>query len=120
MKRFLTLFTTLFFTWQIEAATLIVTYQTTLSERLERIRFLLADAQQQQMYPKDDGFVKGDSGSQMVLIEGLAPGEYTLEFVVPNRDDFFEEIPIKTFQLEQDTVYKIDQVIKFKKSIETL
>lgn len=98
------------------AGSLIVTYQTgSQGERLDRIRFWLkkSDEQFQQMYPKNDAFVDDPSSmTRMVVIENLSPGKYTIEFVVPNRDGYFENVPKKEILISKGSAVKIDQLIK--------
>lgn len=99
------------------AGTLIVTYQTGQhAERLDRIRFLIKDKNhQQQMYPKGKAYADDDSCiSRMVVIEDLPRGEFTLEFVLPNYDQLFEDVPLRKFTITVDEVVKIDQVIKVR------
>lgn len=99
------------------AGTLIVTYQTGLNgERLDRIRFLIQDTHNhQQMYPKGVAFVDDEnSHSKMVVIDDLPRGEFTLEWVLPNHDQLFEEVSSRKFTITKDEVVKIDQVIKVR------
>jgi formylglycine-generating enzyme required for sulfatase activity len=95
---------------------LIVTYQTgPAGERLDRIRFWLkkSDEHFQQMYPKNDAYVDDPSSmTRMVVIENLAPGKYTIEFVIPNRDGHFESVPKKEIVISKGSAVKIDQLIK--------
>lgn len=100
-----------------KTGTLIVSYQTGLQgERLDRIRFLLTDQQlRQHMYPKKGCYVEDVSClTRMVIVEDLPVGEYLLEFIVPNADNLFEELPTRTIQIEDGQVAKIDQVIQVK------
>lgn len=94
---------------------LIVTYQTgPKRERLDRVRFRLTNANQEaQMYPKENGFVEDhELLSRMVVFENLPEGDYELEFVIPNADGFFEEIPSKSITIKPNSVVKVDQAIK--------
>lgn len=99
---------------------LIVTFHTGLkTERLERVRFFIKDEEGvQQMYPKGAAYVN-DPNSCMctVVVEDLKPGRYWLEFVVPNADGIFVEIPKREFMINQDQVTKIDQVIKMQSQV---
>jgi hypothetical protein len=97
--------------------TLIVSYQTdTKGERLDRVRFLIRDEQfQQQMYPKGLAYIDDVAGhTRIVIIEDLIPGEYVMEFVVPNHDGIFEEAPLRHFSITDNKIVKIDQIIKPK------
>lgn len=95
--------------------TLIVTYQTgPKQERLDRIRFWLKkNGQEGQIYPKGTAYVDDLScRCRRVLIENIAPGAYTLEFSIPNADNYFEEIPKRDVTVMAGKVIKIDQLIK--------
>lgn len=98
------------------SGSLIVTYQTgPKGDRLDRIRFWLkkSDEQFQQMYPKNDAYVDDSSSmTRMVVIENLVPGKYTLEFVIPNRDGHFENVPKKEIVISKGSAVKIDQLIR--------
>ncbi len=98
-----------------ETGMLIVTYQTgPKAERLDRIRFLLKDQNNHvEMYPKGDAYVDDVSCmSRMVVIESLPPAIYTLQFIIPNTDKLFDEIPIRKVQITEGRVAKVDQVMK--------
>lgn len=97
--------------------TLIVTYQTGVrGERLDRTRFLIKDALHHlQMYPKGKAYVDDDfSLNRMVVIEDLPQGEYTIEFVLPNSDQLFEDVQPRKFTMSKDAVVKIDQALKVR------
>lgn len=99
-----------------EKGSLIVTYKTdNKGERLDRIRFWLKEesSQTQSLYPKGKAFVEDAQGpSRMVVIEGLAPGKYTLRFLVPNKDRYFQEVPRRDVLISSNEIMKIDQKIK--------
>lgn len=98
-----------------DVATLIVTYKTdSEGERLDRIRFWIRNEKSmQKMYPIGNAFVfDSEDMSRMVVIEGLPSGKYTLEFIVPNPDGYFAEVPIREFSLGETGVVKIDQTIR--------
>lgn len=95
--------------------TLIVTYKTgEKGERLDRIRFWLIDEKhEQQMYPRKGTFVDDKSSSKrIVVIKNLKPGNYKLNFVIPNQDDLFESIPSKEIVIVEDKITEIEQMIK--------
>lgn len=97
--------------------TLLVTYQTGLKgEYLDRIRFFIKDMQEQlEMYPKRGAFVDHPTCAiRMVVIEDLPVGNYTLDFLIPNWDGLFEEIPSRQITILKERVVKIDQVIKIR------
>lgn len=95
-------------------ATLIVTYQTETKELLNRIGFWLTDAQfHAKLYPKNTHYSEdADSTGRVVVIENLAPGEYSLEFVYPNQEGTLPAIPVTKVQLVSGQVVKIKQLIK--------
>lgn len=99
-----------------EMGTIIVTYQTDQAEqRLDRIRFwLINDQQERTMYPKKDEFVSNTraSNERTVVITHLLPGHYRIEFLIPNADRFFEEVPTRHVHLKPGAVIKIDQIIR--------
>ncbi|NGX41804.1 MAG: hypothetical protein K940chlam7_00078 [Chlamydiae bacterium] len=98
-----------------QTGTLVVTYQTdTEGERLDRIRFWLKDEHnKQQLFPKGDAYVDDfNYQNRMVVIEDLLPGVYTLEFLVPNTDAYFVEVPIRQVVIDKGDALKIDQQIK--------
>ncbi|MFQ5729957.1 MAG: collagen binding domain-containing protein [Waddliaceae bacterium] len=99
--------------------TLIVTYQTDAkAERLERIRFWLKDDNgKQHLYPMGNAYVEDSiNQSRMVVIEDLLPGQYTLEFLVPNTDGYFAEVHKRRVVIAKGDVAKIDQQIKHRKT----
>lgn len=101
-----------------ETGTLIVTFQTNKKgERIERIRFWLKDENAKQtLFPRGTAFVDDkDKKTRMVVIEDLSPGQYTLEFLVPNLDGRFESIPERKVKITRGEVVKIDQEIKTRK-----
>lgn len=96
---------------------LIVTYQTgPKGERLDRVRFWLIDPKlETHLYPKDNGYVDDEELlSRMVVFENLPEGHYQIEFIVPNSDGLFEEVPIKNITIKANTIVKIDQPIKIR------
>lgn len=97
-----------------DTGTLVVSYQTGLfGERLDRVRFLLIDENHcQQMFPKKEAFVTATSGlARVVMVDHLSPGEYTLEFIIPNADGIFEGVFPKLLKIVKGETVKIDQVI---------
>lgn len=99
-----------------EMGTIIVTYQTDQAEqRLDRIRFwLINDQHERTLYPKKDEFVSNarTPNERTVVITHLLPGRYRLEFLIPNADRFFEEIPPRSVILKPGTIIKIEQTIR--------
>ncbi len=95
----------------------IITYQTDPNgERLDRVRFWLKSADQyQQMFPKGSAYIDDPTTkTRMVVAESLPPGKYFLEFIVPNKDGYFEEVPVREFTINRGSAVKIDQTIKPK------
>jgi hypothetical protein len=101
-----------------ETGTLIVNYQTgQKGERLDRIRFWLKkDTQESKMYPKGSNYVYDENNpSRTVVIENLIEGNYTITFVVPNKDGFFEEVSPRELSIKKGETIKINQKIKLAK-----
>ena len=98
-----------------ETGTLLVTYSTgPQQERMERIRFLLTDPEgNSSMFPHKDLFnVDNVSGAHQVSIINLPPGQYSLQFLVPNSDNLFPQIPIREFIVRESEVLRIHQKIE--------
>jgi hypothetical protein len=99
-----------------EMGTIIVTYQTDQAgQRIDRIRFwLINDQQERTLYPKKDEFVSNSHtpNERTVVITHLPAGHYRIEFLIPNTDHFFEEVPPRTIILNPGAVVKIDQTIR--------
>nr|NGY95790.1 hypothetical protein [Neochlamydia sp. AcF84] len=99
----------------VKKGTLIVDYKTDLEgDRLDRIRFWLKDGNHsQKMYPKGNAFVEDRKNrSRIVVLEDVTPGEYTLEFLIPNKDAFFEESSLRHIHLQAGEVVKVDKTFK--------
>lgn len=95
--------------------TLIVSYQTGCKgERLDRVRFKLGNEHnEQQLHPKGSAYVADDSClNRMVVIENLPIGKYDLQFLIPNSDSLFEDVPKREIEISEGQVIKIDQIIK--------
>jgi formylglycine-generating enzyme required for sulfatase activity len=76
------------------SGTLMVKYNTgSQRERLDRVRFWLVNEDGMRvMYPKMGGYMDIPGGHEReVTVKDLAPGEYTVEFIVPNGDNLFAE-----------------------------
>ncbi len=99
-----------------ENGTVIVTYQIHHEgEKLERIRFWLINSNlEKTLYPKKDEFVAHShtSTERTVVISHLPVGEYKIEFLIPNIDNYFIPISPRQFSLNSGEVVKIDQEIK--------
>ncbi len=99
-----------------EMGTIIVSYQTNQEgQRLDRIRFwLINDQQERTLYPKKDEFVSNSHtpNERTVVITHLPTGNYRIEFLLPNTDQFFEEVPPRNVILNPGDVIKIDQTIR--------
>lgn len=97
------------------SGTLIVTYQTNKEGiYLDRIRFLVkGENYKQWLYPKGRSYFEDPiTKTRKVVIENLPEGQYNIEFLVPNTENFFAEVPIKQVRVTSGTVAKIDQLIK--------
>ncbi|MGZ3732800.1 MAG: SUMF1/EgtB/PvdO family nonheme iron enzyme [Parachlamydiaceae bacterium] len=115
---FLLLFTSLL-AGEEPCGTLIVSYQTgPKQERLDRVRFRLKHGfLKEELYPKKSTLMSSDRcSSRTVVIENLPVGTYTLEFLVPNTDHYFEEVLPRTIELKDQEVLKINQLIRIKRS----
>lgn len=94
---------------------LVVTYHTGRNaERLDRVRFRLTNAQREQtFYPESNAFCDDAIAHiRRVVINGLAPGNYTVDFIIPNHDGLFCEVPSRTVTLNSGALLTIDQAIK--------
>lgn len=106
-----------------DTATLIVTYRTDRKgERLDRTRFWIKkNGERLGFYPQGPFFVEDRKEmSRMVVIEGLQPGDYTLHFLVPNLDHYFQEPNVRKITLSQGEIFKIDQLIRTNKQQKNL
>lgn len=104
-----------------EMGTIIVTYQTDQEgQRLDRIRFwLINENQERTLYPKKDEFVANNHTclERTVVIAHLSIGLYRIEFLLPNADQIFEDVPPREIELTSGSVIKVDQSIKLRSSI---
>lgn len=99
-----------------EGGTIVVTYQTDQAgHRLDRIRFwLINEHQERTLYPKKDEFVSNSHtpNERTAVITHLPAGHYRIEFLIPNTDKLFEEIPPRHITLTSGAVIKVDQIIR--------
>ncbi len=98
-----------------ESGTLVVKYQTgPKEERLDRVRFRIwNEHQEEQFYPKTCSHSENDGCQhRMVVVENLQVGNYKLQFLVPNADHLFEEIPERSFVIHKGEVLRINQFIR--------
>jgi len=83
---------------------LIVTYSTDdMKSRLDRIHFWLIDEDHAKtLYPLKSQISTNHpiNNQETVVIQDLAPGSYTVKFLLPNADRFFEEIPSRQVIIE--------------------
>ncbi len=102
-----------------DMGTLIVSYHVdSLPDRLNRIRFLLISDLKESLYPKGNAYVDNEEGSsRIVAIENLPVGSYKIQFLIPNADDLFEEIPEKKITISKNSVLHIDQNIPVKENM---
>jgi formylglycine-generating enzyme required for sulfatase activity len=72
-------------------------------ERIDRVRFWLVDeAGNRELYPREEDFVDDESGYREVRIDGLPLGSYKLEWVLPNQDGLFPEMEISQIVVPMD------------------
>lgn len=101
-------------TYQLPKSHLKVRYHTgEKRERIDQVRFWLIDANgNKKLYP-DKGQYYDDpkTKSREVTIEDLATGEYVVEFLLPNSDGFFANLPQHRLILERGKTSIVDQKI---------
>ncbi|MEM1283090.1 MAG: SUMF1/EgtB/PvdO family nonheme iron enzyme [Chlamydiota bacterium] len=105
-----------------ESGTLIVTYHTgPKAERLNRVHFWLVNERgERRLYPHGGAYVDdGDQHVRMVLIENLPHGNYELEFLIPNKDSYFDKVSNRNVTVSSGGVVKIDQAIKPRTPLQT-
>ncbi len=119
IRNFLVIFFLLFFVegHGIEkgSGTLIVCYRTdTESSRLDRIRFWLVNEKgDRHLYPTGETVIN-DPGKlmRMVLLENVPAGDYTLEFLIPNADNLFKPVAVKSICVSNGGVTKLEEVLQ--------
>lgn len=106
-----------------ESGTIIVTYQTDRSRtRLDRVRFWLTDEHHEKtLYPQKDDFISNENvpNVRTVVMTALPPGQYKIEFLVPNCDNFFDEVAPRFVNLKAGEVAKVDQIIHPRQNSES-
>lgn len=93
---------------------LIVRYNTgNKRERIERIRFWLIDKDlKRSMYPKaNEYYDDSENLDREVNIEDISPGDYTIEFLIPNPDYLFSPVPKHHVSIEEGKATRIHQTI---------
>jgi formylglycine-generating enzyme required for sulfatase activity len=82
--------------------------------RIDRVRFVLIDESgKQTMYPKANEFTDDPAtGERVVKLDNLLVGTYTVEFIVPNSDKLFENVPRGSFLIEKDREKSITIAMK--------
>jgi len=97
-----------------EYGTLILTYQTdSQGSRLDRIRFwIINDRNEKILYPKKNEVVTNHTTYERTVVTNLPIGNYTIQFLFPNSDNFFKSIEPKKMVITPRNVIKIDQVIE--------
>jgi hypothetical protein len=101
-----------------QQGTLVVTYQAEQQEeRFKRIRFRLSDQQgQETLYPRKDAFIDNPTSlARIVVIKGLTPGLYSLEFLIPNKDHFFEIPALREVMIIAGKTTIVDQIVESHK-----
>lgn len=92
--------------------TLSVTYKTDPEmDRLDRTRFWIIDSNHSsKFYPKQEAFVDDpDEKSRTVVIEGMQPGLYHINFIIPNRDNKFQKVPPKEVEITDGEITRVFQ-----------
>lgn len=116
MSRFFFLFLVCFSAlFSDNTGSLIVSYQTgPKGERLDRVRFrVTGEKGYSQLYPKGGAVVNNTANhTNLVAIDDLSPGSYSLEFIIPNQDSLFDEILPRTIEIKSEGVTKVDQLIR--------
>lgn len=101
--------------------TVIVAYKTDHEgTRLDRIRFwLINDKQERILFPKKEEFAAHShlGPERTVVIGHLPSGNYTIQFIIPNSDNYFVPVPPRSFRLNPGEVIQIEQEIKTHKSL---
>src|SRR5688572_3775500 len=109
---FLMVFTGLF---AEQSGSLVVSYQTDQNgERLERISFrVTGEKGYSELYPKGGAVVNhSPSPCCLVAVDDLPAGKYALEFIVPNQDARFEDVPARNIEIFAEKLTKVDQYIR--------
>lgn len=98
-----------------KSGSLVIVYETgPEGHHLDRIRFWLKDPNHVlKMYPKGDSFVEDlNNKTRTVVIEDLVPGEYSLTFLIPNKDAVYEDPIDETVLIKAGEVVKIDHYFR--------
>lgn len=103
--------------YEKEISRVIVTYDTgEKKERIDRVRFWLIDDEgNREIYPKGDRYQDDPDGiTRTVCIKDMPSGHYSIEFLVPNQDGLFEEVPSNEIDKgEEDVVVRQSIVPKY-------
>lgn len=100
-------------------ASLIVSYQVEdPTFYLDRISFSLTNENnERKIYPNEEDYLDHihlKNNERTVAIRHLAPGHYTLQFIVPNRNNQFEIPVARTLLITENSMIKINQKIKLR------
>lgn len=93
---------------------LVVVFDTgPLKERMDRVRFWLEDEEgNRTLYPKARQFWDEEGGiSRIVEINNIPVGNYTLEFVLPNKDKLFAPFAKQNISVEKDKTKTLEYSI---------
>lgn len=101
-----------------QPGTLIISYFTDdVGSRLDRIHFWLIDENNiRRFFPLKGSPVQHNPShvEKTVVISDLSPGQYTIQFILPNTDHFFEELPPRQIRISGSDVLMIEQQVKVK------
>jgi hypothetical protein len=75
------------------------------------VHFLLKKDGFVQMHPKEESTDSGET-ERTVVIKDLDPGQYQLQFLVPNKDRFFEPVETQTIDISNERTVKVQQDIQ--------
>ncbi|MEX1012328.1 MAG: hypothetical protein WD595_03420 [Waddliaceae bacterium] len=106
-----------------EGGTLVVSYKTDQSDRaIEQVRFWLWDAEQNHyFFPRGNAYIDDpNTFGRMVVIEDLPPGEYVVEFMIPNRTNAFTQPPPQRIEVLAGDVAKVDVLFTKQTDLESL
>lgn len=98
-----------------DTGTLVVTYHTGRNnERIDRVLIRLVNKKQEaRTYPQEGIYCdEGLSHLRRIVIPNLPVGKYFLEFILPNTDGLFTDIPKREITISAHSLVSVDQSIK--------
>ncbi|MFT5318608.1 MAG: sulfatase activating formylglycine-generating enzyme [Chlamydiales bacterium] len=100
--------------YSVPQSRLVVRYSTgPKQERIDRVRFWVIDNDGNRfMYPKEfEYYDDPETFEREIVVEPLKPGNYTLEFLVPNADGLFPMVPKHELSILEGKTTRINQPI---------